>query len=33
VTPFGHNHPTNGIALSKAAHWLFNRGFWSISDG
>jgi len=28
----GPNHPTNGIALSKTAHWLFDRGFWSISD-
>ena len=28
----GPNDPTNGIALSKTAHWLFDRGFWSISD-
>ena len=28
----GSNHPTNGIALSKTAHWLFDHGFWSISD-
>jgi putative restriction endonuclease len=28
----GSNYPTNGIALSKTAHWLFDRGFWSISD-
>lgn len=28
----GECHPTNGIALSKTAHWLFDRGFWSISD-
>ncbi len=27
----GSNHPTNGIALSKTAHWLFDRGFWSIA--
>lgn len=27
----GSNHPTNGIALSKTAHWLFDRGFWSIT--
>jgi putative restriction endonuclease len=27
----GGNHPTNGIALSKTAHWLFDQGFWSIS--
>ncbi len=25
----GSNHPTNGIALSKTAHWLFDHGFWS----
>jgi putative restriction endonuclease len=29
----GSNHPTNGIALTKTAHWLFDRGFWSISNG
>jgi putative restriction endonuclease len=28
----GSNHPTNGIALSKTAHWLFDQGFWSISN-
>jgi putative restriction endonuclease len=28
----GSNHPTNGVALSKTAHWLFDKGFWSISD-
>lgn len=28
----GTNAPTNGIALSKTAHWLFDRGFWSITD-
>ncbi len=27
----GSNHPTNGIALSKTAHWLFDHGFWSIA--
>ncbi len=27
----GNNHPTNGIALSKTAHWLFDHGFWSIA--
>ncbi len=27
----GSNHPTNGIALSKTSHWLFDRGFWSIA--
>jgi putative restriction endonuclease len=25
-------HPTNGLALSKTAHWLFDRGFWSLTD-
>lgn len=25
-------HPTNGIALSKTSHWLFDHGFWSLSD-
>ncbi len=28
----GGNHPTNGIALSKTAHWLFDHGFWSITN-
>ncbi len=28
----GACQPTNGIALSKTAHWLFDRGFWSLSD-
>jgi putative restriction endonuclease len=28
----GSCHPTNGIALSKTAHWLFDHGFWSLSD-
>lgn len=28
----GPNCPENGIALSKTAHWLFDRGFWSIGD-
>lgn len=28
----GSNHPTNGMALSKTAHWLFDRGYWSIDD-
>lgn len=27
----GNNHPTNGIALSKTPHWLFDHGFWSIA--
>ncbi len=28
----GNNHPTNGIALSKTSHWLFDHGFWSITS-
>jgi putative restriction endonuclease len=28
----GNNHPTNGIALSKTSHWLFDHGFWSIKS-
>jgi putative restriction endonuclease len=28
----GSDHPTNGIALSKTAHWLFDHGFWSLTD-
>jgi putative restriction endonuclease len=28
----GPCEPSNGIALSKTAHWLFDRGFWSIAD-
>lgn len=28
----GSNHPTNGIALTKTAHWLFDHGFWSITN-
>ena len=28
----GNNDPTNGMALSKNAHWLFDQGLWSISD-
>jgi putative restriction endonuclease len=28
----GSCYPTNGLALSKTAHWLFDRGFWSLSD-
>jgi len=27
-----NNDPRNGIALSKNAHWQFDRGLWSISD-
>jgi putative restriction endonuclease len=28
----GSNHPTNGIALTKTAHWLFDHGFWSLTN-
>ena len=28
----GSNEPQNGIALSKNAHWLFDRGLWSLTD-
>ncbi|MBB3204900.1 putative restriction endonuclease [Rhodopirellula rubra] len=27
-----NNDPRNGLALSKNAHWLFDRGLWSIDD-
>lgn len=27
-----NNELSNGIALSKNAHWLFDQGLWSISD-
>jgi putative restriction endonuclease len=27
-----NNEPCNGLALSKNAHWQFDRGLWSISD-
>lgn len=27
-----NNDPKNGLALSKNAHWLFDHGFWTISD-
>jgi putative restriction endonuclease len=27
-----NNHPQNGIALCKNAHWLFDQGLWSVSD-
>lgn len=27
-----NNDPRNGIALSKNAHWQFDRGLWSLSD-
>lgn len=28
----GGNELQNGIALSKDAHWLFDRGLWSLAD-
>lgn len=28
----GNNHPTNGLALSKNAHWLFDNGLWTIRE-
>jgi putative restriction endonuclease len=27
-----NNDPRNGLALSKNAHWQFDRGLWSIND-
>jgi putative restriction endonuclease len=27
-----NNDPTNGIALSKNAHWLFDNGLWTIDE-
>lgn len=27
-----NNDPKNGLALSKNAHWLFDQGFWTVSD-
>jgi putative restriction endonuclease len=27
-----NNDPRNGLALSKNAHWLFDRGLWTIDD-
>ncbi|MGA2747213.1 MAG: HNH endonuclease [Verrucomicrobiota bacterium] len=27
-----NNDPRNGLALSKNAHWQFDRGLWSVSD-
>ncbi len=28
----GTDDPRNGIALSKSAHWAFDRGIFTISD-
>jgi putative restriction endonuclease len=27
-----NNNPTNGLALCKNAHWLFDNGLWSLTD-
>jgi putative restriction endonuclease len=27
-----NNDPRNGLALSKNAHWMFDRGLWSLTD-
>ena len=27
-----NNDPRNGLALSKNAHWQFDRGLWSITN-
>src|SRR5262249_40861770 len=27
-----NNHPTNGLALSKNAHWLFDNGLWTVRE-
>lgn len=27
-----NNHPRNGIALCKNAHWMFDEGLWSLTD-
>jgi len=27
-----NNHPQNGLALSKNAHWMFDVGLWSLDD-
>jgi putative restriction endonuclease len=27
-----NNHPQNGLALSKNAHWMFDTGLWSLDD-
>src|SRR5690606_37942606 len=27
-----NNEISNGLALSKNAHWLFDQGLWTISD-
>lgn len=35
IHPFAdsrNNSPCNGLALSKNAHWMFDRGLWSLDD-
>ena len=35
IQPFAYsrnNHPQNGLALSKNAHWMFDAGLWSLDD-
>jgi predicted restriction endonuclease len=27
-----NNNPDNGLALSRDAHWMFDRGLWTISE-
>jgi putative restriction endonuclease len=27
-----NNHPRNGMALCKNAHWMFDQGLWSLTD-
>ena len=27
-----NNHPRNGLALCKNAHWMFDEGLWSLDD-
>jgi putative restriction endonuclease len=27
-----NNDPRNGLALSKNAHWLFDKGLWTVSQ-
>ena len=27
-----NNDPRNGLALTKNAHWQFDRGLWSVDD-
>lgn len=27
-----NDHPQNGLALSKSAHWMFDEGLWTVDD-